>query len=279
MNERNVLTVRGLSKRYGPGCDECLGLEAQEAASNTCPRCGTIHALRGVSFDLGSGEILGVVGESGSGKSTLVQCVYFDRDASAGEAFLEEYSGGEADVFSITRSERRGIRNRSMGMVYQNPMQGLRLDITSGANIAEKLLEAGVFNYGRIRERARWLLHKTEIPLSCLDVPPRTLSGGMQQRIQIAKALANNPPLVLLDEVTSGLDVSVQARVLDLIRTLQDELGASMIVVSHDMGVIRLLADRTLVMRHGCIVECGVTDQILEDPQHEYSQLLVHSTL
>ena len=101
----------------------------------------------------------------------------------------------------------------------------------------------------------------------------------MQQRIQIAKALANNPPLVLLDEVTSGLDVSVQARVLDLIRELQRERSMSMIVVSHDMGVIRLLADRTLVLKNGCVVESGLTDQILEDPQHPYSQLLVHSTL
>ncbi len=101
----------------------------------------------------------------------------------------------------------------------------------------------------------------------------------MQQRIQIAKALANNPPLVLLDEVTSGLDVSVQARVLDLIRELQRERSMSMIVVSHDMGVIRLLADRTLVLKNGRVVERGLTDQILEDPQHPYSQLLVHSTL
>jgi putative phosphonate transport system ATP-binding protein len=112
-----------------------------------------------------------------------------------------------------------------------------------------------------------------------MDVTPRKLSGGMQQRIQIAKALANNPPLVLLDEVTSGLDVSVQARVLDLIRALQDDLGVSMIVVSHDMGVIRLLTSRTLVLKNGRVVEQGVTDQILEDPQHPYSQLLVHSTL
>ena len=112
-----------------------------------------------------------------------------------------------------------------------------------------------------------------------MDALPRSLSGGMQQRIQIAKALANNPPLVLLDEVTSGLDVSVQARVLDLIRELQRERGISMIVVSHDMGVIRLLADRTLVLKNGRVVERGLTDQILEDPQHPYSQLLVHSTL
>jgi len=164
-------------------------------------------------------------------------------------------------------------------MVYQNPMQGLRMDITSGANVAEKLLEADVFHFSRIRERAGALLARTEIPAGFIDRYPRSLSGGMQQRIQIAKALANNPPLVLLDEVTSGLDVSVQARVLDLIRELQRELGISMIIVSHDMGVIRLLADRTMVMKDGGVVEQGLTDQILEDPQHPYTQLLVHSTL
>ena len=166
-----------------------------------------------------------------------------------------------------------------MGMVYQNPLRGLRMDITSGANVAEKLLEADVFHFARIRSRAEELLATTEIPAAYIDTLPRTLSGGMQQRIQIAKALANNPPLVLLDEVTSGLDVSVQARVLDLIRELQRERSMSMIVVSHDMGVIRLLADRTLVLKNGCVVESGLTDQILEDPQHPYSQLLVHSTL
>ncbi|HEY9594530.1 MAG TPA: ATP-binding cassette domain-containing protein, partial [Spirochaetia bacterium] len=162
---------------------------------------------------------------------------------------------------------------------YQNPLRGLRLDITSGANVAEKLIEADVFHFTRIRTRAQELLESTEIPRPYMDRTPRSLSGGMQQRIQIAKALANNPPLVLLDEVTSGLDVSVQARVLDLVRELQRERGISMIVVSHDMGVIRLLADRTLVMKNGCIVERGLTDQILEDPQHPYTQLLVHSTL
>jgi putative phosphonate transport system ATP-binding protein len=238
-----------------------------------------VAALWDVSFDLHEGEILGVVGESGSGKSTLVQCIYFDQQASAGEIRLASYKEGEADILGLPRSEQRRIRASSMGMVYQNPLQGLRMDITSGANVAEKLLEAGVLHFGRIRDRTRELLGRTEVAQEFMDVTPRKLSGGMQQRIQIAKALANNPPLVLLDEVTSGLDVSVQARVLDLIRALQDDLGVSMIVVSHDMGVIRLLTSRTLVLKNGRVVEQGVTDQILEDPQHPYSQLLVHSTL
>jgi putative phosphonate transport system ATP-binding protein len=238
-----------------------------------------VNALRGVSFDLHQGEILGIVGESGSGKSTLAQLLYFDQEANGGEVFLSAYGGGMVNVLSLPRSEKRKIRAAFMGMVYQNPFLGLRMDITSGANVAEKLLEAGMFHFSRIRGRAADLLTRTEIPGPFMDVPPRKLSGGMQQRVQIAKALANNPPLILLDEVTSGLDVSVQAKVLDMIRALQQELGVSMIVVSHDMGVIRLLTGRTLVLRSGRVVEQGVTDQILEDPQHAYTQLLVHSTL
>ena len=112
-----------------------------------------------------------------------------------------------------------------------------------------------------------------------MDNTPATFSGGMQQRVQISKAIANNPPLLFLDEVTSGLDVSVQAKVLDLIRQLQRELGISMIVVSHDLAVIRMLTDRTMVLKNGRIVEAGLTDQILQDPQDAYTQLLVSSLL
>jgi putative phosphonate transport system ATP-binding protein len=138
---------------------------------------------------------------------------------------------------------------------------------------------ANVFNVGKIRIRGADLLTKTEVPIQRMDESPARFSGGMQQRVQIAKAIANNPPLLLLDEVTSGLDVSVQAKVLDLIRGLQQDLGVSMIVVSHDLGVIRMLTDRTMVLKHGQIVEQGLTDQILQDPQHGYTQLLVSSLL
>jgi putative phosphonate transport system ATP-binding protein len=278
MGEAVLLGVRNLGKTWGPGCGECASRTGPEQGTNICPRCGSVVALRDISFDLHEGEILGIVGESGSGKSTLVQCIYFDQETTAGRLFLSGHGEGE-DVLGLARIVKRRIRSRLMGMVYQNPLRGLRMDITSGANVAEKLLEADVFNFARIRSRAEELLSSTEIPAPYIDALPRELSGGMQQRIQIAKALANNPPLVLLDEVTSGLDVSVQARVLDLIRELQRERAMSMIVVSHDMGVIRLLADRTLVLKNGCVVERGLTDQILEDPQHPYSQLLVHSTL
>jgi putative phosphonate transport system ATP-binding protein len=130
-----------------------------------------------------------------------------------------------------------------------------------------------------MRERAAEILEQTEIPVSRMDEPPRNFSGGMQQRVQIAKALSNRPLILFLDEVTTGLDLSVQARVLDLIRHLREELRLSLLVVSHDLGVIRLLCQRTLVMKYGRVVESGLTDQILQDPQHRYTQLLVASQL
>ena len=128
-----------------------------------------------------------------------------------------------------------------------------------------------------MREKAGDYLARTEVPLDRMDHLPAYFSGGMQQRVQIAKALANSPSLVLLDELTTGLDVSVQAGVLDLVRDIQRQYGLAPIVVSHDLAVIRLLADRTLVMKKGRVVEAGLTDQVLEDPQHPYTQLLVSS--
>lgn len=279
IEKKYVLNVKGLGKRYGRGCPLCDKLTGPEYGSNVCPKCGSVTALHNINFDLCEGEILGVVGESGSGKSTLVQCLYFDQAATSGEAYLQHYNNGEEDIFSLPQSKKRFIRNHLMGMVYQNPLMGLRLDFTSGGNIAEKLLTADIYHYETIRSRGGELLKKTEIPLYYMDEKPKRLSGGMQQRVQISKALANNPPLLLLDEVSTGLDVSVQAKVLDLIKSLQQELHISMLVVSHDLGVIRLLTNRTIVLRNGRIVEKGLTDQILEDPQHNYTQLLVHSML
>jgi len=164
-----------------------------------------------------------------------------------------------------------------MGMVYQNPELGLLMDITAGGNIAEKLLAAKWRDVGKIRGRASGLLKRMEIPVLRMDEITQNFSGGMQQRVQIAKALANNPEILLLDELTTGLDVSVQARILDMIKEIQRELNIAILLVTHDLGVIRLMAERTIVMRNGRIIEAGLTDQILEDPQQEYTQLLVNS--
>lgn len=274
-----ALRVVGLTRRFGPGCPQCLLSTGPEAGTNRCRHCGSIVACADASLEVYPGEVLGIVGESGSGKSTLVRCLYFDEAPTAGQAYLGAFEEGRADILAASPQTKRHVRNQLMGMVYQNPRDGLNLNATAGGNVAEKLIMAGVRHVGRIRARASELFERTEVPLDRLDDLPRRFSGGMQQRVQIAKALANGPALLLLDEVTTGLDLSVQARVLDLIRSLQRETGIAMVVVSHDLGVIRLLAQRTVVMRHGRIIEAGLTDQILEDPQHAYTQLLVNSLL
>ena len=273
-----LLDVRGLSKRYDPGCPYCADPDA-ELERNICPVCGAVHAVRGVSLEVHPGEILGIVGESGSGKSTLMQCLYFDQDPTEGDMRVAAYDGGRENCFTVSRQQQRYIRDRIFGMVYQNPYLGLRMNFSSLSNIAEKQIAAGVRDVHRMVGRGEELLERVKIPLRRKQDPPRAFSGGMQQRVQIAKALSNEPPVLFLDEVTTGLDLSVQARVLDLILQLRRDLGVSMVVVSHDLGVIRLLADRTIVMLDGRVIEHGLTDQIMQDPQHAYTQELVYSLL
>lgn len=288
-----LLKARGLSKIFGSGCPLCSKSTGPAFDDNVCPHCHSIVACNAVDFDLYPGEVLGIVGESGSGKSTLIKLAHFEWTATSGDLTLHrsalpkslgELLAGTADQYTrnllgLSQFQQRQVRNALMGVVYQNPYLGLRMNVSSGGNIAERLLGAGWRHIGRMRERASELLEKTEIPVSRMDEPPKNFSGGMQQRVQIAKALSNNPLLLLLDEVTTGLDLSVQARVLDLIRSLQREFQLSMLVVSHDLGVINLLCNRTMVMKHGQVVESGLTDQILQDPQHGYTQLLVASQL
>ena len=273
-----VLEVSGLSKRYGEGCPSCFEKTGPEFDTNICPDCGSVVAAHNLSFDLHQGEILGIMGESGSGKSTAVKCLFFDQEPTGGSATF--YDKDQAyPLFSLNKAQQRRLSNHRFGMVYQNPHLGLNFDISAGGNIAERLLMSGVDHYGDIRQRAIDLLSRTEVLTQRMDELPKNFSGGMQQRVQIAKALATNPPLLFLDEVTTGLDLSVQAAILDLILEIQHQEKTSMIVVTHDLGVIRLLADRTLVMKYGRVIESGLTDQILEDPQHAYTQRLVASAL
>ncbi|WP_419659157.1 PhnK: phosphonate transport ATP-binding protein [Desulfosarcina variabilis str. Montpellier] len=284
-----ILRVEYLTKRYGPGCPYCFSLTGADRQTNQCPRCQSVLACRDVTFDLYPNEVLGIVGESGSGKSTVVRLLHFDFEPTDGRFHLDLNGNDPAagalgidpdqNLFSLSAFKQRRIRNERMGIVYQNPRMGLYLKVSAGGNIAERLLMGGWRHVGRMQQRASHLLEQTEVPARRMNEPPVNFSGGMQQRVQIAKALSTRPAVLFLDEVTTGLDVSVQARVLDLIRSLQQALGIATIVVSHDLGVIRLLTSRTIVMRHGCIVESGLSDQILEDPQHPYTQLLVNSVL
>jgi putative phosphonate transport system ATP-binding protein len=277
--QQSVMSVNNLNKQYGKGCLKCQGPEPDGLLKNYCPACGTVYACRELTFEVFAGEILGVVGESGSGKSTLMQCLYFDQDVSSGEAYLNSYKDGLANIFAESSQQKRYIRNHLMGKVYQNPLNSLKMDFSSLGNIADKLIAGGSRNVSRMEARGKELLEHVNIPLYRIKEKPKKFSGGMQQRVQIAKALSNNPPLLLLDEVTTGLDLSVQASVLDLIKFIQRDSNISILIVSHDLGVIRLLADRTLVMLDGRIIEQGLTDQILEDPQHFYTQQLVQSLL
>lgn len=279
MHEEPILKVRNLRKQFGPGCTQCEILGSDQLVKNFCTVCGTVYAVRDVSLDLYPGEILGIVGESGSGKSTLMQCLYFDTDVASGEAYIQTPALAGHNVFELSSQQKRSIRNHEYGMVYQNPVHGLKMNFSSVGNIAEKLIAAGNRNVGDMETTSKRLLENVHIPLHRMKEEPRNFSGGMQQRVQIAKALSNNPPILFLDEVTTGLDLSVQANVLDLIKKIQRELGISMIVVSHDLAVIRMLADRTVVMLNGEIIEQGLTDQVLEDPQHAYTQQLVYSLL
>ncbi|WP_315065622.1 ATP-binding cassette domain-containing protein [uncultured Clostridium sp.] len=277
--QKTILKISNLSKQFGEGCPRCKASENRKLEKNYCPECGTVYACQDISFEVYAGEILGVVGESGSGKSTMMQCLYFDQEVTEGEAYISTYKDGEVNIFNESSQQKRFIRNNVLGKVYQNPIKGLRMDFSSIGNIAEKLISAGYRDVGVMEARGKELLEHVNIPLFRMKEAPKNFSGGMQQRVQIAKALSNNPPILLLDEITTGLDLSVQANVLDLIKHIQRELGISMIVVSHDLAVIRMLADRTIVMLNGTIVERGLTDQILEDPQNAYTQQLVHSLL
>lgn len=284
-----VLEIRDLTKIYGGGCPRCLEVTGPEFETNICCHCGAVVACGQVSFELHPAEVLGIVGESGSGKSTVVRLLYFDYDSSGGEIYFHhapesanpqvKLPQADENLLTLNSFQKRQLRHACLGMVYQNPHLGLRMAVSSGGNIAERLIMAGCRHIGQMRGRSADLLAKTEIPVQRLDEPPRNFSGGMRQRVQIAKALSNNPVILFLDEVTTGLDLSVQARVLDLIRQLQSEFHLTVIVVSHDLGVIRLLTSRTMVMKCGRVVESGLTDQILEDPQHPYTQLLVSSQL
>ena len=252
----DILQVNGLSKSYGNqiGCAD-------------------------VCFDVYPGEVLGIVGESGSGKTTLLRCLAGHLEADSGSVEFVLRDGMRRDTLTMDEAERRQLGRTDWAFVHQNPRDGLRMAISAGGNIGERLMAIGDRHYGNIRATATSWLERVEIDPARIDDRPSTFSGGMQQRLQIARNLVTAPRLVFMDEPTGGLDVSVQARLLDLLRGLVAELGIAVIIVTHDLAVVRMLADRMMVMRRGKVVESGLADQVLDDPSHEYTQLLVSSAL
>jgi putative phosphonate transport system ATP-binding protein len=255
-NDQPLLIAEGLTKWYGRqlGC-------------------------RDVSFELYEGEVIAVVGESGSGKSTLLQLLCSQIEASAGRVLYSMRDGVTRDLAALSEAERRFLARTDWGYVHQDATLGLRMAVSAGANVGERLMAVGARHYGAIRRTATDWLDRVEIASERVDETPTTFSGGMRQRLQIARNLVTHPRLVLMDEPTSGLDVSVQARLLDLIRGLVAELGLAVIIVTHDLAVARLLSHRMMVMKGGRVVETGLTDQVLDDPHEPYTQLLVSSVL
>ncbi len=256
MNATPLLSVRGLTRTWDG-----------------------IHGCHDVSFDLYPGEVLCIVGESGSGKSTLLQALSMQAPAQRGSVSYDMRESGLTDLASLSSARLRLLARTDWGFVHQHARDGLRMQVSAGANIAERLMAVGQRHYGELREIAGAWLKKMEIGLARLDDTPHAFSGGMQQRLQIARNLVTHPRLVFMDEPTASLDVSVQARLLDLLRRLVADLDLAAILVTHDLAVARLLAHRALVMQGGRVIEQGLTDQILDDPQHPYTQLLVSSIL
>lgn len=254
--EMPLLSVRNLSKSYGNrvGCRE-------------------------VDFDLWPGEVLAIVGESGSGKTTLLNCISTQLAPTGGTVSYWMRDGDLRDLYEMGEAERRFLMRTDWGFVHQNPADGLRMTVSAGANVGERLMAVGERHYGRIRETATDWLGRVEIAADRIDDQPCTFSGGMRQRLQIARNLVTGPRLVFMDEPTGGLDVSVQARLLDLLRGLVTDLGLSVIVVTHDLAVARLLSHRMMVMKDGRVIESGLTDRVLDDPREPYTQLLVSSIL
>ncbi|MCZ8234289.1 MAG: phosphonate C-P lyase system protein PhnK [Inhella sp.] len=256
-----LLKVTGLSHRFAAA------------------RPGT-WAVHDASLQLYPGEVLAIVGESGSGKSTLLNCIAGRIAGAPGQVhYRRGHDNAWVDVHALPERERRQLARTEWGFVEQHAAEGLRMAVSAGANVGERLMAAGERRYDTLREQGRRWMEAVELDPARIDDSPRAFSGGMRQRLQIARNLVTHPRLVLMDEPTSGLDVSVQARLLDLIRQLVSRLQLSALVVTHDLGVARLLAQRTLVMRQGRIVEQGLTDRVLDDPQHPYTQLLVSSVV
>lgn len=251
-----LLSARGLTTYYGerPGCED-------------------------VSFDLYPGEVLCVVGESGSGKTTLLNTIALRLRAASGSVTYASAQGESLELFTLSEARQRHLMRTEWGFVEQNPRDGLRMTVSAGANIGEPMMAVGARHFGKIRETSSNWMHRVELDAGRIDDLPTSFSGGMQQRLQIARNLVTGPRLVLMDEPTAGLDVSVQARLLDLLRTLTAQLHLACVIVTHDIGVARLLAHRLMVMQAGRVVETGLTDQVLDDPQHPYTQLLVSSVL
>jgi len=236
---------------------------------------GTVSAVSDVSVTVEEGEIFGLVGESGCGKSTLAMALMglLPRKASvAGSARF-----GERDLFGLAPEDLRQLRGDRISMIFQDPMTSLDPTFPIGAQVAETITAHRDVSNHAARERALALLKDVGIPEAerRYDEPPHRLSGGMRQRVVIATALANEPSLVLADEPTTALDVTIQSQVLDLLRDLRKRLRTTIVLITHDLGVVAQICDRVGVMYAGQLVEVAPVADIFRTPRHPYTQALL----
>jgi oligopeptide transport system ATP-binding protein len=230
---------------------------------------GHVKAVDGVSFDLAPGETLGLVGESGCGKTTVGRTVLRLLPATGGEVIFDGKS-----VFQQSAVDMRALR-REMQIIFQDPGGSLNPRMRVGRLVGEPLVVHGLAKGDELRVRVEELLERCGLWKQAADRYPHEFSGGQRQRIGIARALAVQPRLIVCDEPTSALDVSIQSQILNLLDDLQDEFGLSYLFISHDMAVVHHVCDRIAVMFNGRIVEVGPRDQVIHDPQHDYTKALL----
>ena len=255
-----LLSVSGLEVEFGEGSD-------------------AVNAVDGVSFDVHLGETLGIVGESGSGKSVSVMSLLGlvpqpPARITGGTAMFE----GD-DLLRMSQRQLRGVRGKSIGMIFQDAMTALNPVLTIGFQLTEALQIHQKMSAGEARSRAVELLESVGVPnaVGRLKQYPHEYSGGMRQRAMIAMAMANRPQLLIADEPTTALDVTIQAQVLDVLRKAKDDTDAATILITHDLGVVAELADRVVVMYSGQVVEAGTVEQVFRAPSHPYTVGLLRS--
>ncbi len=236
-------------------------------------RAGKVHAVNGVSFALNDGEVLGIVGESGCGKSVTMLSLLRLVPRPPGEVSADQAIFNGQDLMKISNEEMRRVRGSQIAMIFQDPMTSLNPVLPVGYQVAEPLVVHKNMPRKAAQKFAVELLARVGIPdaKSRVNDFPHQLSGGMRQRAMIAMSLACSPQVIIADEPTTALDVTIQAQIVDLVRKMQEQLGIAAIWITHDLGIVAGLAQRVLVMYAGFVIEEALVDELFERPQHPYT--------